>query len=120
MIAGETRSSRGFTLLEVVIAVLLLEVSVAGAFGVLALASTTLGRAERLERAAALAEGVLDSLTWAPAPTDGVAAFRGGAVTWSVGAGGEVTLVALGPAGDTLFGVASILLPPGRALAGPP
>jgi hypothetical protein len=91
------------------IALVILEVAVVGAVGMLALASATLGRAERLERAAALAEGVLDSLAGARVPADGHAAYGTGEVAWTVGAGGAVTLRALGPAGDTLFAVTSVL-----------
>ena len=40
----------GFTLLEVVVALLVLEVSVVGAVGALVLASSTLSKAERLFR----------------------------------------------------------------------
>lgn len=103
----------GFTLLEVVIALLVLELAVVGAVGLLVLASATLGRAERLERAAALAEGVLDSLATAAAPTDGRASYGAADVVWGVGAAGEVVVTALGPTGDTLFEVESVLPPPG-------
>ena len=103
---------RGFTLLEVVIALLVLEIAVVGAVGVLVLASSTLGRAERLERAAALAEGVLDSLAVVSAPMDGRASYGAGDVLWAVGPGGEIAVIAFGPAGDTLFEIASVLPPP--------
>jgi type II secretory pathway pseudopilin PulG len=94
---------RGFTLLEVVMALLVLEVAVLGVTGALALASRTLGRAERMERAVALAEGVLDSLDRVAAPVDGAHGYEGGEVLWAIGDSGDVVLSALGPAGDTLF-----------------
>ena len=105
-------ATRGFTLLEVVVALLVLEIAVIGAVGTLVLAAATLGRAERLERAAARAEGVLDSLARASAPSDGAASYRAGQLRWTAGPAGEVRLVATGPTGDTLLEVASIL-PPG-------
>jgi Tfp pilus assembly protein PilV len=103
---------RGFTLLEVVMALLVLELAVLGAVGILVLASSTLGRAERLERAAALAEGVLDSLAVVSAPTDGRASYGAGDVLWAVNPVGEVVVIALGPTGDTLFEFGSVLPPP--------
>lgn len=111
---GGAPRSRGFTLLEVVIALLVLEIAVVGAVGLVVLASATLSRAERLERATARAEGILDSLARSVAPVDGVAAWEAGEILWWVGPGGEVRLVASGPAGDTLLTLAS-LLPPNPA-----
>lgn len=55
-------SRGGFTLVEVLIALLLLEVGVLGAVGILVLAGRTLTEAERTERAVAALEGVADSL----------------------------------------------------------
>jgi len=103
---------RGFTLLEVVIALLVLELAVVGGVGMLVLASATLGGAERLERAVALAEGVVDSLRRSASPVDGAVSYGAGEVRWRVGAGGEVTLVALGPVGDTLFDLSTVLPSP--------
>jgi type II secretory pathway pseudopilin PulG len=101
----------GFTLLEVVVALLVLEIAVVGAVGLLVLASSTLSRAERLERATALAEGVLDSLAAEDAPAGGSASYGAGEVAWTVDAAGEVALIAVGPAGDTLFEIESVLPP---------
>ena len=116
--AGRTPSGRagggqpgGFTLLEVVIALLILTLGILGAVGILVLASATLGRAERLERAVALAEGVLDSLGAVDAPGDGAASSGPAQVLWRLETGGRVTVVATGPAGDTLFSVESVLAP---------
>jgi prepilin-type N-terminal cleavage/methylation domain-containing protein len=100
---------RGFTLLEVIMALLVLEVAVVGAAGTLTLASRTLGQAERLERAVAQAEGVLDSLRGVSAPTDGAASYAGGEVRWTVPDTGWVVLTAFGPVDDTLFEIASAL-----------
>jgi len=110
--ANASAGGGGFTLLEVVMALMVLELAVMGAVGVLVLASSTLGRAERLERAAALAEGVLDSLAVVAAPTDGRASYGAGDVLWAVNPAGEVVVIALGPTGDTLFEIGSVLPPP--------
>jgi prepilin-type N-terminal cleavage/methylation domain-containing protein len=101
----------GFTLLEVVVGLLVLALAVLGAVGILVLASTTLGRADRLERAVALAEGVLDSLGAVASPTGGGASYGAGEVLWRLEAEGGVTLFATGPDGDTLFSVQSVLVP---------
>jgi type II secretory pathway pseudopilin PulG len=107
-------ATRGFTLPEIVIALLVLELAVVGAVGMLVLASATLSRAERLERAAARAEGVLDSLALTATPIDGTVSYEAGEIRWVVGAGGELRLVAGGPTGDTVLDLTSIL-PPGVA-----
>jgi Tfp pilus assembly protein PilV len=99
----------GFTLLEVVLALLVLEIGVLGVAGTLLLASTTLTRAETLERAVARAEGVLDSLRSDGAPGLGGAPFAAGEVVWSVGDSGRMDLRAIGPNGEILLGVISVL-----------
>lgn len=104
--------TRGFTLLEVVVALVVLEVAVTGTVGVLTVASRTLGRAERLERAVAVAEGVVDSLWRVPAPAGSSLASGGGEVRWEVADSGRLVLTALGPARDTLFVVTSTLPAP--------
>jgi len=98
----------GFTLLEVVVALLVLEVAVLGAVGTLALASSTLARAERTELAAAEAEGVLDSLSAGLTPGVGERTFRGGVVRWTASEDGTLTVAALGVTGDTLLVVHSV------------
>ena len=55
-------SRRGFTMVEVLIALVLLEIGVVGAVGIMALAGRILSDAERVERAVAAVEGVADSL----------------------------------------------------------
>ena len=90
----------GFTLLEVVVALLVLEVAVVGVVGSLVLASATLTRAESLERAVATAEGVLDSLAGASEIRgDSLPHAGGGIVRWSVDDSGRVRLQASEPNG---------------------
>lgn len=96
---------RGFTLVEVVVALLLFEVVVLGVVGTLRLAAETLHRAETLERAVVAAQAVSDSLAGADgAVTEGSRAFVGGRVSWE--AGGELsgsTVRAVSLSGDTLI-----------------
>jgi len=103
----------GFTLLEVVMALLVLEVSVVGLVGSLVLASSTLTRAESLERAVATAEGVLDSLAAsASILADSVPHAGGGTVRWSVDDSGRVSLQATGADGAVVLDVLSVVARP--------
>jgi len=101
--------SRGFTLIEVVIALLVLEVAVIGAVGVLGLASSTFGRAEVLERAATETEGLLDSLAHAPAATADSVRRPWGVIAWSLDDSARIGLRATGPRGESLLEVRSVL-----------
>ena len=105
------RGVGGFTLLEVVIALLVLEVAVVSAVGILVIASATLSRADRLERVAALAEGVLDSLAAAPTATTGSLTDPVAVVDWTVDAAGSVIVTATDPPGDTLLELRAVLPP---------
>jgi len=73
----------GFTLLEIVVSLLLLEATVLAAVGTLVVASRTLTEAEQVGRAVVEAEGVLDSLGRVDAPTDGSRAWALGTVDWT-------------------------------------
>ena len=99
----------GFTLLEVVVALLVLEVAVVGLVGSLVLASATLTRAESLERAVATAEGVLDSLAGAAEiHADSVVHTGGGVVRWSVDDSGRVRLQATEASGRSVLDLAVV------------
>lgn len=101
----------GFTLLEVVVALLVLETAVLGAVGILVVAGATLSRAERLERIAGLAEGVLDSLAAAPSASDGTVTEPYVTVQWTVGSAGQVRVTAVSPTRDTLLELHGMLAP---------
>lgn len=92
-------------------ALVVLELAVMGAAGTLVLASRALGRAERLERAVATAEGVIDSLARAPLTGAGRKSFSGGEVRWSLDDSARLSLRALGPEGTALFDVEAVLPP---------
>jgi type II secretory pathway pseudopilin PulG len=84
--------SRGFTLIEVVVAIIVLEVAVVGVLGAMVLSANIMREAEVVERATARAQGALDSLGAGGEPGRGVGVFDGGIVEWAVGEAGEVTV----------------------------
>lgn len=92
---------RAFTLIEVVVALVLLEIGLLGVLGTLLLGSRTMTRAETLENAVVAVERAADSLAVHGMQAPGWTAFAGGRVIWTEVVG-ETRLVALGEAGDTL------------------
>ena len=100
---------KGFTLLEVVVALLVLEIAVVGLVGSLVLAASTLTRAEALEMAVASAEGLLDSLSRADSAAADSVAFEGGEITWSIDDSGRVSLRALDVVGDVMLDLTSFV-----------
>jgi len=103
---------RGFTLLEVVVALLLLEIAVASAFATLTVASRQLGEAERLERVVTEAEGVLDSLAGVSPAESGSRDVDGGSIDWAVGVDGRIDLTATRADGTIWLQVTSALTLP--------
>lgn len=109
MSGGRSAARSGFTLLEVVIALVVLEVAVVGLVGSLVLASATLTRAESLERAIATAEGVLDSLLGAgDVLADSIRHAGGGAVRWSVDDSGHLSLQATAANGSVVLDLSAV------------
>jgi Tfp pilus assembly protein PilV len=102
---------RGFTLLEVVVALLVLEVAVVGVVGALVLASSTLARAEALERAVATTEGVLDSLARTRSAGADSMRYTEGTVSWEVDDSGGVAVRATDARGEVVLDVRSLLRP---------
>ena len=100
---------RGFTLIEVVMALLVLEVGLLGVVGMFAAATSTMTRAETLERAVAEAQGVLDSLAVDGGAGGGARLFRGGEVSWSVDRAGFIRIIGLDSNADTLLVVVSVV-----------
>jgi len=104
----ESRS--GFTLLEIVVALVVLEVAVIGLVGSLVLASATLTRAESLERAVATAEGVLDSLAASSSIVgDSIPHSGGGTVKWSVDDSGRVRVQATEAGGAVVLDMLAVV-----------
>jgi prepilin-type N-terminal cleavage/methylation domain-containing protein len=103
---------RGFTLIEVVVALLLLELAVTSALGTLTIASHRLGEAERMERVVTEAEGILDSLAGVPEAESGTRAVAGGTIEWAVGTDGAVALIATRDDGWVWLDVTSALTRP--------
>jgi len=104
--------SRGYTLLEVIVALVLLEVGILGAIGTMVLASRALVQAEHLERAVSVLEGVVDSLQVDGAGGAGMRPFAGGEVRWSEPVELGVLVVAVDLKGDTLVRVSAPGGPP--------
>jgi type II secretory pathway pseudopilin PulG len=104
-------ATRGFTLIEVVIALLVLEIAVVGLVGTLVLASSTLTRAETLERAVATAEGVLDSLAHVGVVVSDSVTLPAARVSWTVGDSGRLNVRAIDAADRALFEVEAVVSP---------
>lgn len=85
-------SRKGFTLVEILVAMVVLEVGLLGVVGTLWLAATTLHRAESLEAGVAAMERAYDSLQAVPSPGSGRMPSPAGEVRWRVEAGGEVRI----------------------------
>lgn len=100
--------NRGFTLVEILVAVVILEVGLLGVLGTLWLAAHTLTRAQVLERGVATMEGVYDSLALVSFPSEGTRPSSPGEVRWVV-AGSDLHMDFVGPAGDTVASVAASL-----------
>jgi type II secretory pathway pseudopilin PulG len=79
----------GFTLVEVVVALVVIEVGLLGVLGSLILAAQTLSQAEHLERATAEVHRVYDSLSVGALVGEGEREAPPGWLRWTVGADGE-------------------------------
>ena len=90
------QQNNGFTLVEVVVSLLILEISVVGVLGSLVLTAGVSRRAEELERSVVAFQSVVDSLRGVdPAGiTDDSIVFPGGFARWSVSAEGWLTVSA--------------------------
>jgi prepilin-type N-terminal cleavage/methylation domain-containing protein len=77
----------GFTLVEVLVALVILEVGLLGVVGTLWLAASTLARAERTERGVAELERIHDSLRAVDAPGPGAVETAAGTARWRLGGG---------------------------------
>lgn len=78
----------GFALVEVLVALLVLELGMLGVAGLVALGGRTLARASLLERALYAAEQVADSLARVDEIADGERTLPGGHLRWRVTSGG--------------------------------
>jgi Tfp pilus assembly protein PilV len=104
-------NGRGFTLVEVLVAIIVLEVGLLGVVGTLVLAANNMHRAVSLERAVTEVERVYDSLTRAPSSGSGTASVPGGRLRWSVSTDGTVQVDALAVSDSVLFTVLGRAVP---------
>jgi len=95
---------RGFTLIEIVVAIVLLEIGMLGMLGTLTIASRTMTRAETLEAATITAGRVVDSLTVHGMAEEGAVGFIGGQVSWRADEA-QPWVFGLDTSGDTLLRV---------------
>ncbi|MCG6954802.1 MAG: prepilin-type N-terminal cleavage/methylation domain-containing protein [Gemmatimonadetes bacterium] len=102
---------KGFTLVEVIVAIVVLEVGLLGVVGTLVLAAGNMRRAVSLERAVTEVELVYDSLTSAPSSGSGTASVPGGRLRWSVSTDGTVRVDALASSDSVLFTVLGRAVP---------
>lgn len=96
--------SGGFTLIEVMITLVILEVAVLGVAGFLVLASQTLERARSLELALAAAAPIGDSLVRADSIVTGAASSGGLELRWT-GAGSDAVIHVTRDASDTVAAI---------------
>ncbi len=87
----------GFTLVEVLVALVVLEVGILGVVGTLWLAAATLARAERTERGVAQLERLYDSLAAVEAPASGALVTPSGTANWWLSGGGLLLEWSSGP-----------------------
>lgn len=118
-------SEAGFSLAEVVVALLVLEVGVLGVAGLLALSGRVLTRGMLEERAVYAAEGAVDSLTRVGRPLAGSRAFPGGRIRWTTPPAVEglrrVRIRAVDAGGRSLLSLEALLPPDsGRSGTVPP
>jgi prepilin-type N-terminal cleavage/methylation domain-containing protein len=105
---------RGFTLVEVVVAVVILEVGVLGAVGVLHLALQTFAAAEAKQRVANVLEALADSLAEVEVVSPGTRVVGPGTAEWSVAGEGWVSL----RVEDPVLGTAVEILAPATGASG--
>lgn len=103
IVRGRIGRRRGFTLIEVVTALLVLEVAVLGVLGTLVLAERTARRAERLARATGRVEVLLDSLAAGATPGSRRESFDDVRLEWSVDSVGRALLEARDEEGGLLL-----------------
>lgn len=104
--------SRGFTLIEVVVALLVLEIAVVGVLGSLVLASEVSRRARDIERSVVAFQSALDSLRGVDpsAITPDSVVFDESVARWSVSDDGWLILSAAGREGPDVRSVVRLPL----------
>ena len=91
--AAETIGRRGFTLVEVLVELVILQVGLLGVAGQIGVAHSMLDRAVRLEWAVAVAESVADSLSRFGYSGRGSIELAAGRVGWEPWSGGDDSIL---------------------------
>ena len=91
--AAPTIVPRGFTLVEVLVALVILQVGLLGVAGQIGVAHSMLDRAVRLEWAVAVAESVADSLSRFGYSGEGSIDLSAGRVGWELWSGGDGSIL---------------------------
>lgn len=104
-------STRGFSLAEVVVALVVLEVGVVGALGTLVVAAQTARTVARNEAVDARMQALLDSVSLLPAPASGVADAPVGSLVWEISAGGRVRVAQRSESGEAGAGLWTYVRP---------
>lgn len=94
---------RAFTLVEVLMAMVVLEVGFLGVLGTLVLAARTMRRAESLERVVTEAGLLYDSVAGITTAGSGEVSAVAGRLRWTVSADGALRIEVLAPGDSVLF-----------------
>ena len=84
--------TRGFTLIEVVVALVILELAVVGVLGTLVTAAEVWREAEQVERDVGQLASVFDSLRGVDSVWSDSTRYPGGMARWTVSAGGVLAI----------------------------
>ena len=94
--------TRGFTLPEVVIALVIAQATLFGTLGMFTLAARQLSRAHALEEALTQAHSIADSLADGAAVGQGIDSTGANRIIWTVDTAGNFVITVLAQSGDSL------------------
>ena len=115
---GGGPDARGFSLIELLVALLILQVGLLATAGMIFLAQENLARAERMTRGLLEARRLADSLVREGQTGSGQLTYPWGEVRWEAGPSPfpGVRVLALSPGSEDTLAVASAFLPPPDSL----
>ena len=113
------RSTEGFSLLELILALLIFQVGILGVAGMVLTAQRTLTRAQLILRGTLEAREVADSLILAGAVGAGELTRPWGGLSWMQEGTGELKVMATMPGGEDTLAVIRVWPPVGGAAVAP-